>query len=131
MQFHRRAHRITLPGVLEANPAHEASAASRMIRTLGSLATQQLRIDFVRTTVCAMPIMFAVRVLENVCARASQGIHPARVAMVALLGMVHDATAQDLVMTLRLAVEDDPDSHLCQLLCANGAGPEHLNPLDL
>lgn len=108
------------------------SQSLRLIRVVHALATQQLRVSYLRVELSALPIYEAVRVLEKVCVRSRGSSPAARDFMVALSGLMHDEASEGLVLALRLAIEQDPDSPLQQVFWMNSrAKPRQSTDQDL
>ena len=101
---------------VEPDDRLEREQAARLIRVVHSLVTQKLRVNYLRTELSSLPIHDAVRVLEKVCLRARGTSPAARDFMVALSGLLHDVEAEGLVLALGLAVEQDPESPLRQVM---------------
>jgi hypothetical protein len=83
---------------------------------MNALATQSLRVSYLRSELSAMPIHQAAQALQTVCLRAQQSSPPARVLLVAFTGMLHDAASAKLIVDLRLEVEPDLQSPLRDML---------------
>jgi hypothetical protein len=96
----------------------------RLARTVSALASQQLRVHFLCSELSRMDIYAAAETLEALGTLAHEGSERARVALVALTGMLHEPSADGLVLALRLAARQrGPASPLWRLLGAELDGP--------